>query len=883
MLNKDQDIRPDKILETRLLLLVIMLTATIVGLLLLFAYPSSLRLIISFVFICITLSLIIAISVLQSGETAILYGGLANEILKNRKVSYIIMNTDKKIILKNETARKNIDKDNILDFIKQHILHDEINLQKLKQLETAITHLKFCSIEVELKFDDKTVFSGIEWYRIILRPISLKTQHKELEETSHLDRKYNIYLLWSLENITSEKTMDDIFQEERRAFYNFLNFMPIGLYLLNSKGKIEYTNKTLSIMLGKSEEELLGKDITYFLPQTSAKEQRINNTYTQHTAYVKTPSGEIKEYLVKVDTYKEGQNIQTRGAVIGNIPTNISLKTDYEKAVSEMNSIFDLSPFGMMILDLELIIKRTNQRFIDILGIPSSSQLLNNYLENYLDDESISKIKKQLNIFTAKDGNLQPAYFDLTIKKKNKQKILRLYICPLFLSTVETKENIKGIVLFCLDTTEQKNLETQFAQAQKMQAMGQLAGGIAHDFNNLLTAMIGYCDLLLQKHNVRDSSYADINQIKQNAVCAAELVRQLLQFSRKQPLQPKLNDITDILVTFTPLLKRTVGEQIELKFNHGENLDYIKVDSVQFLQVVLNLCVNAKDAMNKKGTLTISTQKENLPEPYQFGAEIIESGTFVRMDITDTGCGIPLENMSRIFEPFFSTKQNVVGSGTGLGLATVYGIVRQMEGFIKVKSTINVGTTFSIYLPSYPADETVKKQDETSIRKTLHDKRGRVILTPEKLAPVNKNEDKLILGLNLGAKDALNQTPEDIEHIRILFVDDENSVRTFALRALRKKGYDVVGANSAENALEILKEDKNFQLLITDMVMPGQNGIELSKQVLLDIPDIKIILASGYSEDILKGEFDDVENLSFIPKPFSLSDLTQKVYEVLKS
>jgi len=594
-------------------------------------------------------------------------------------------------------------------------------------------------------------------------------------------------------------------------------------------------------------------------------------------------NGDIKEYLVKVDNFKEGSETQTRGAVIGNIPTNTGLKQEFEKAVSEVNSIFELSPFGMMILDLDLIIKRANMRFKDILGIPSASQLLNNYLTNYLDEESIAKIKKQIKIFTSEDEKLQPAYFDLNIKIRNKNKILRLYICPLFASTIQIKENIKGIIIFCLDTTEQKNLETQFAQAQKMQAMGQLAGGIAHDFNNLLTAMIGYCDLSLQRINVRDSSYADIAQIRQNAICAAELVKQLLQFSRKQPLQPKLNNITDILITYIPLLKRTVGEQIELKFHHGENLDYIKVDSVQFLQVVLNLCVNAKDAMNRKGTLTISTQKETLLEPYHFGAEIIESGNFIRMDITDTGCGIPLENLSRIFEPFFSTKQNVVGSGTGLGLATVYGIVRQMEGFIKVKSTVNVGTTFSIYLPAYPVETAEKKEEIPTLQRTLKDKRGRIVLTPEKIEPINKDQDKMILGLSLSATQDLDKTPTDIANTRILLVDDENSVRTFALTALRKKGYDVVGSNSAENALEILEKDKNFQLLITDMVMPGQNGIELSKQVLEIIPNIKIILASGYSEDILKGEFADVENLSFIPKPFSLSELTQKVYEVMQS
>jgi two-component system cell cycle sensor histidine kinase/response regulator CckA len=187
-----------------------------------------------------------------------------------------------------------------------------------------------------------------------------------------------------------------------------------------------------------------------------------------------------------------------------------------------------------MLLDKDLTIKRVNQQFTDILGVPSPSQLQNNYLTNYLDEESIQKIKKQIDTYTSSSGKLQVAYFDLNFQKKKENKILRIYICPSFSSTLQIKENITGIILFCLDTTEQKNLETQFAQAQKMQAMGQLAGGIAHDFNNLLTAMIGFCDLLLQRHGPKDSSHADIIQIKQNANCAAELVRQLLQFSRRR-------------------------------------------------------------------------------------------------------------------------------------------------------------------------------------------------------------------------------------------------------------------------------------------------------------------------------------------------------------
>ncbi len=879
MFKNNKDTRPDKILEARLLLLVFMLTATILSIGFLFAYPMYLRPIILAIFIFIILSIYLTITILQSGETAILYGGLANEILKDKKICYIITNQDNKIVLQNELAKNFLHNTPVIEFLKKHIISDENNLHKLQELEHASENLKETSQDVAIKFDNKTIFSGYEWYRINIRTISLNpNKNEDMLSASKLDKKYNIYQLWSFENITSEKTMNAIFKEERRAFYNFLNFLPIGIYVLNNKNKVEYVNKTLSLMLNATKDQILGKDINSFLIKSSSTEEKINNGATQYNAYIKT-QGKIHEYLVKTDTFKEGQALQTRGLVIGQIPTHNTIQDSYKEIVSESSSIFNLSPFGIMLLDKDLTIKRVNQQFTDILNVPSPSQLQDNYLTNYLDEESILKIKKQITSFEKDESKLQVAYFDLNLKKKNQNKILRLYICPLFSSTLQIKENIKGIILFCLDATEQKNLETQFAQAQKMQAMGQLAGGIAHDFNNLLTAMIGFCDLLLQRHGPKDSSHADIIQIKQNANCAAELVRQLLQFSRKQPLKPELNSITDILVTYTPLLKRTVGEQVELKFNHGDNLNAIKVDKVQFLQVVLNLCVNAKDAMNKKGTLTISTQMETLLEPYHFGAEAIDAGSFVRMDVTDSGCGIPLENLSRIFEPFFSTKQNIVGSGTGLGLATVYGIVRQMEGFIKVNSTINVGTTFSIYLPAHTQAITHQTLDDNPSYRTLNDKKGRAVLTPTPQA----NTDKIILGLSLSATDNLNQTPDNIENIRILLVDDEDSVRTFAQRALRKKGYTVVSCNSAENALETLKTDKNFNLLITDMVMPGLNGIELSKLVLEDLPDIKIILASGYSEDILKGEFSDIDNMSFIPKPFSLSDLTQKVYEVLVS
>ena len=391
--------------------------------------------------------------------------------------------------------------------------------------------------------------------------------------------------------------------------------------------------------------------------------------------------------------------------------------------------------------------------------------------------------------------------------------------------------------------------------------------------------MIGFTDLLLQRHGVGDPSFADLIQIKQNANRAAGLVRQLLAFSRKQPLQPKLIDVTDNFAELSHMLKRILGEQITLKFHHGSDLGYIRVDPVQFSQVIINLAVNAKDAMNGNGILTISTRTEALSEPYQFGDDIVKPGEFVVIDVADNGCGIPPENMSRIFDPFFSTKENVVGSGTGLGLAMVYGIVRQTEGFIRVNSAVGRGTIFSIYLPRFENGNEAE-EDEGS-KEIVTGRDGTPILrVQEKIAaPLNINQ-KIIVGLNVSnAIDRSHTAPA--KAARILFVEDEDSVRTFGIRALQKKGYQVVGCSSAENALEFVEKDDNFNLLLTDMVMPGMSGAELTKTLKERLPDLRVILASGYSEEIVRQELDNFDDFDFITKPYSLGDLTAKVFDVL--
>ena len=405
------------------------------------------------------------------------------------------------------------------------------------------------------------------------------------------------------------------------------------------------------------------------------------------------------------------------------------------------------------------------------------------------------------------------------------------------------------ILAHFIDTTEQKNLEMRFAHSQKMQAVGQLAGGVAHDFNNLLTAMIGFCDLLLMRHPAGDPSFADIMQIKQNANRAANLVRQLLAFSRKQTLQPKVLDITDVLAELSHLIRRLIGENIELEMTHGRNLGLVRVDQGQLEQVIINLAVNARDAMDNGGTLQIRTENVLISPNNRLDRKMISpaaedsitDGQYVMVEVRDTGCGIPKELIQQIFEPFFSTKE--VGAGTGLGLSTVYGIIKQTEGYVYVTSETGKGTTFSIFFPRY---------EETGNTKAD---------APEKqLAP------------DLTGKGT------------ILLVEDETPVRTFASRALSNKGYTVLEADSAETALDVIsKTDKTIDIIISDVIMPGMTGPDMVEKVLKTHPDIKVIFISGYAEDAFVDSYGVEREFNFLPKPFTLKQLAGKVKDVLGS
>ncbi len=403
-----------------------------------------------------------------------------------------------------------------------------------------------------------------------------------------------------------------------------------------------------------------------------------------------------------------------------------------------------------------------------------------------------------------------------------------------------TEEGKPALIAVLNDATELKSLEAKFVQSQKMQAIGQLAGGVAHDFNNLLTAIAGHCDLLLLRHDQGDPDYADLVQINQNANRAAALVGQLLAFSRKQTLRPETLDMRDTLADLTHLLNRLVGERITLTLSHDPVLKPIRADKRQLEQVLMNLVVNARDAMPAGGEIKIVTECLTLQAPLSRDRASVPVGEYVTVKVSDDGVGIPADKLTKVFEPFFTTKKT--GEGTGLGLSTAYGIVKQTGGFIFVDSVEGEGTTFSLYFPVL----------EVPAAKEVAD-------TPKTAAPKARAADGVIL-----------------------LVEDEAPVRAFASRALRLRGYTVLEADSAEAALRTLEDEElDIDVFVTDVVMPGMDGPSWVREALKERPEVRVVFVSGYAEDSFDETRNSIPNSVFLPKPFSLSDLTDTVHKQL--
>ena len=854
MLKKTALARPDRKFEKILVSLVYTIIALTTCILLLFIFPHH-----SFLFLALTLVLTsivvsIAIVLISDSERALTYGGFANVILESQNMICRIDNADFDAVIENKQATQFFKRDDILPFLKKHLFADAKNNLNFERLEQAVQNLKNETVLLELHFGDETRF-----FNVSVQPLYLKKNDIFESDFSIAKIQKETYFLWRLEDITAAQNMEKIMEQERQKLHLFMQNMPLGLYVLDQSGHFEYVNDTFAEQLNVDKQYLLNHTFADFIQNPQHKIFDTTLIEFSGMTFFKNDKQENIELFVSQNRYKESNCLKTRGLTLKNIPTDASLSALVNKLQNEHTLLFKNNPMAVIHVLANGSVSSYNPKAVEIF----ETVLDNKCLADFFAIPDLKRLERLYNSYQKNHTPDKPENFETTLKSG---KPVSITIIPNYEDYLKTSA-FGGLILFVSDTTKNKTLEHQFSQAQKMQAMGQFAGGIAHDFNNLLTAMIGYCDLLLQRHRIGDPSFADLTEIKRDAVRAAALVRQLLVYSKQQPSNPKLLDVVETLSDLNSFLKRILGEQIRLEITHMPDLGYIYIDPVNFTQVVMNLATNARDAMNLKGVLKISTHIETLSESVTFGDEKVSAGDYIVVSIADTGCGIKKENLSRIFDPFFSTKQNVVGSGTGLGLATVYGIISKSKGLIRVESEEGKGTTFKIYFPR------ILKSSETVMEKTSNASDIIPVLTD-----VSGKAPKLVFGLNVNKTDPQAPQIQDTSGINILFVEDESSVRAFGVRALKKKGFNVVSASSAENALE---QEGHFDLLITDMVMPGMSGTELAAIIKEKQPDIKIIIASGYSEEMARQELSDHQDFAFLSKPYSLGNLTQKVFEVL--
>jgi len=646
--------------------------------------------------------------------------------------------------------------------------------------------------------------------------------------------------VWQVDEITQDRVREETNFAKVQAAIDYLDNAPAGFFTADADGCIEYLNATLAQWLGLDLSEVANRPLK--LAQIMSHDSaaliagagrgeaqggarhfdidlvKANGTTLPVRVLLRLPRG---SHLAHVLILNRGPGeVEEAGA-----------------AELRFARLFHAAPIAIATVDADGVISGTNAAFVRMFGADAESDR-KAHIESFVEPDDHAALRKALEAATARQGLIEPV--DVTFAGPG-ERSGRIYLSPIEKAEGEGE----AAIAYAIDTTEQRALEMQIAQSQKMQAVGQLAGGIAHDFNNMLTAIIGFSDFLLMNHRPTDPAFQDIMNIKQNANRAAGLVRQLLAFSRQQTLRPQVLQLGDVLSELSILLGRLLGENIELTLDQASDLWPVKADLHQFEQVIINLAVNARDAMPDGGKLAIRTANVSELQSRELGLSHVPPGEYVMIEVQDSGCGMSEEVKHKIFEPFFSTKE--IGRGTGLGLSTVYGIIKQTGGYIYADSEEGNGTTMRVYLPRCVDGAAEAKQEPVKAERK-----------PEK--------------------------PKDLTgRGTVLLVEDEDAVRSFAARALGTRGYQVLEASTGAEALEVFEAHHgDVDLVVSDVVMPEMDGPTLLKKLRQDNPDIKIIFISGYAEDAFRRNLAENENFMFLQKPFDLKELAAAVKAALQ-
>ena len=694
--------------------------------------------------------------------------------------------------------------------------------------------------------------TGAHWYRLKARVLPRR------------DKAGPPLYIWQISDITSERDDQERFFKELQNAIDYLDHAPAGFFSAGRKGEIVYLNATLA--------EWLGLDLAKFQPgalsiadlvagegltlmQSVQAEPGLTRTGTLDLDLRKTNGQSLPVRIVhRVSSMRDGAPGESRTIVLAREEGG---ESDQSASIASMRftRFFNNTPMAIASVDGDGRILRTNAPFLKLFsGVVSRDDIERGIrLETIVPDPDRARMQAALEAARDRQGDIAPID---SLHPADDGRHFRFYVNAVIDQSDEAPE--EAAIVYAVEITEQKALETQMAQTQKMNAVGTLAGGIAHDFNNVLTAILLSSDHLLLSARPSDASFADLMEIKRNANRAAVLVRQLLAFSRKQTMRPTVLNLTDVIGDLRMLVDRMTGTNVRIDVDYGRDLWAVKTDLGQFEQVLINLAVNARDAMPEGGTITFRTRNVPAAEAASRNLRDLPPGDYVEVDVADQGTGIPPEIIDKIFEPFFTTKE--VGKGTGLGLSMVYGIVKQSGGYIYLDSEVGKGTTFRILMPRH-IEETVSAEADAA-------------------APVAEEATAAV------AVQPVEKEPRDLTggSAVVLLVEDEEAVRRGGKRMLETRGYTVHEAGSGVEALDIMQElDGAVDIVVSDVVMPEMDGPSLLRELRKSYPDLKFIFVSGYAEDAFARNLPADAKFGFLPKPFSLKQLAEAVREMLDS
>lgn len=677
------------------------------------------------------------------------------------------------------------------------------------------------------------------WYNISIKSITQNHSHN---------------MIWSIKDITNDRNGHEMFFQNLQEAINNLDQAPAGFISINKSGKIIYLNATFASWIaldlaafevGKVDFNDIFSSYENALSWNSIVERQTKTESIQHLNLEIVDAKNIKRPLIGfISEATRSNRDDTIYHIVLTENTNLqTYQTANHDAGELFTQYFNKSPFAIAVIDHNGLLTQVNDRFSKLVLSDNHTTKLP-HLTHLVELHGQNQIERALKLIAY--GKNEINSID-TVLKDHEDSHIRLYIHP---TRYQHKPNNKNFaIVSVIEMNQQKALEDQMAQSQKMQAVGQLAGGIAHDFNNVLTAILMSCDFLLSNHRSSDPSHADLINIKNNANRAAALVQQLLAFSRRQTLRPEMVDLTELLSDSRNLVTPLLGNTIHLKIIHGRDLWNVEVDQASMQRVIMNLVINARDAMPNGGLITISSFNIVQDDIVKLDYPGLLPADYVGLEITDNGTGISEDVQKKMFEPFFTTKE--VGKGTGLGLSMVYGIIEQSGGYIYCDSQVGIGTTFRIFFPRFTTNDKITTE-----------------IAQNKLAqPIETTK------------------PADLSGTAtILLVEDEDAVRMGGVRALQSRGYTVLEASTGVEALEILEQKQGaVDLVVSDVVMPEMDGPTLLGELRKLYPDIKFVFVSGYAKDAFAKNLPEGSVYGFLSKPFSLKQLATTVKEMLES